>query len=261
MWVKARQESDFSLFAPVLREWVELRREKARLINPDGCGAAAVRQCSLRRGSQSAAEGRSTPARAPAVAACWRAVACRRPERASYLSILSTRSSFPPCSPSSRLLPPCSPVYDTLLDDYEPGMTSARLDEIFGQVRSAAARRACGRATQWISPASCALQLCHQHPASQQHPPHAVAHSAAATRVPASRTCTRSTHTRRRSRRGWCRCWPSCGHAARRPRVRSCHACRSRLLLAPTLPRSARAVRRGWSTLGPPASPDLYLCC
>ena len=30
-----------------------------------------------------------------------------------------------------------SPVYDTLLDDYEKGMTAARLDEIFGQARAA----------------------------------------------------------------------------------------------------------------------------
>lgn len=34
-WVKARQASDFSAFAPVLQEWVELRREKAALVDPD----------------------------------------------------------------------------------------------------------------------------------------------------------------------------------------------------------------------------------
>lgn len=62
-WVKARQASDFAQFAPVLQEWVDLRREKARLVDPAG------------------------------------------------------------------------PVYDTLLDDYEKGMTAARLDEIFGQVK------------------------------------------------------------------------------------------------------------------------------
>lgn len=28
----------------------------------------------------------------------------------------------------------CRPVYDCLLDDYEKGMTAARLDEIFAQV-------------------------------------------------------------------------------------------------------------------------------
>ena len=33
-WVKARQASDFAAFSPVLKEWVELRREKARLIDP-----------------------------------------------------------------------------------------------------------------------------------------------------------------------------------------------------------------------------------
>lgn len=33
-WVKARQGSDFSQFAPVLQEWVDLRREKARLVDP-----------------------------------------------------------------------------------------------------------------------------------------------------------------------------------------------------------------------------------
>jgi carboxypeptidase Taq len=63
-WVKARQASDFSQFAPVLQEWVDLRREKARLVDP------------------------------------------------------------------SR------PVYDILLDDYEKGVTAARLDEIFGQVKA-----------------------------------------------------------------------------------------------------------------------------
>ncbi|GAB4814416.1 hypothetical protein N2152v2_001462 [Parachlorella kessleri] len=63
-WVKARQESDFSQFAPVLTEWIELRKEKARLIDP------------------------------------------------------------------SR------EVYDVNLDDYEKGMTAARLDEIFSQVKA-----------------------------------------------------------------------------------------------------------------------------
>ncbi|KAI7846262.1 hypothetical protein COHA_000242 [Chlorella ohadii] len=63
-WVKARQDSDFSQFAPVLQEWVDLRREKARLVDP------------------------------------------------------------------SR------PVYDVLLDDYEKGVTAARLDEVFGQVKA-----------------------------------------------------------------------------------------------------------------------------
>ncbi|KAL4428286.1 hypothetical protein ABPG75_002375 [Micractinium tetrahymenae] len=62
-WVKARQESDFSAFAPVLQEWVNLRQEKAALVDPS------------------------------------------------------------------------VPVYDCLLDDYEKGMTAARLDEIFSQVK------------------------------------------------------------------------------------------------------------------------------
>ncbi|KAL4858840.1 Thermostable carboxypeptidase 1 [Chlorella vulgaris] len=63
-WVKARQASSFEQFAPVLQEWVDLRREKAALVDPSG------------------------------------------------------------------------PVYDTLLDDFEKGMTSARLDEIFGEVKA-----------------------------------------------------------------------------------------------------------------------------
>lgn len=62
-WVKARQANDFSIFAPLLEQWVELCKEKARLIDPT------------------------------------------------------------------------KPAYDVLLDDYEKGMTSARLDEVFGQVR------------------------------------------------------------------------------------------------------------------------------
>lgn len=61
-WVKARQASDFSLFAPALEKWVALRRERAALIDPG------------------------------------------------------------------------KPVYDVLLDDYQPGLTSARLDSIFDQV-------------------------------------------------------------------------------------------------------------------------------
>ena len=61
-WVKARQASDWSQFAPVLQEWVDLRREEAKLINPD------------------------------------------------------------------------APVYDVLLDEFEKGMTVARLDEVFVQV-------------------------------------------------------------------------------------------------------------------------------
>jgi Zn-dependent M32 family carboxypeptidase len=35
-WVKARQASSFEQFAPVLQEWVELRREKAALVDPSG---------------------------------------------------------------------------------------------------------------------------------------------------------------------------------------------------------------------------------
>ncbi|KAG2426831.1 hypothetical protein HXX76_012882 [Chlamydomonas incerta] len=62
-WVKAKQASDFSIFAPFLKEWVEVNREKARLIDP------------------------------------------------------------------------AAPPYDVLLDDYEKGLTSARLDEVFAQVR------------------------------------------------------------------------------------------------------------------------------
>lgn len=62
-WVKARQASDWSLFAPSLQQWVELLREKAAAIDPS------------------------------------------------------------------------KPVYDVLLVEYEKGMSSARLDEIFTQVR------------------------------------------------------------------------------------------------------------------------------
>ncbi|KAL6771475.1 hypothetical protein ACKKBG_A26530 [Auxenochlorella protothecoides x Auxenochlorella symbiontica] len=63
-WVKARQASNFSLFAPALEKWVALRRERAALIDPG------------------------------------------------------------------------KPVYDVLLDDYQPGLTSARLDSIFDQVKA-----------------------------------------------------------------------------------------------------------------------------
>ncbi|DBA84432.1 TPA: hypothetical protein ACH3X1_006065 [Trebouxia sp. C0004] len=62
-WVKARDAADFSQFAPVLQEWVELLKKYATAID------------------------------------------------------------------SSR------PMYDVLLDDYEKGMTSARLDEVFAEVR------------------------------------------------------------------------------------------------------------------------------
>ena len=61
-WVKARDTADFTQFAPVLQEWVELLKKYATAID------------------------------------------------------------------SSR------PMYDVLLDDYEKGMTSARLDEIFAEV-------------------------------------------------------------------------------------------------------------------------------
>ena len=44
------------------------------------------------------------------------------------------------CCPPTALVPPSllphRPVYDVLLDDYEKGMTAARLDEIFGQVKA-----------------------------------------------------------------------------------------------------------------------------
>ena len=61
-WVKARDAADFSQFAPVLEEWVDLLKKYATAID------------------------------------------------------------------SSR------PIYDVLLDDYEKGMTSARLEEIFTEV-------------------------------------------------------------------------------------------------------------------------------
>eukprot|EP00873_Tetraselmis_striata_P036931 jgi/Tetstr1/457195/TSEL_043844.t1 len=63
-WIAARQADDFSKFAPVLQEWVELVREKCAIIDP-------------------------------------------------------TR-----------------PAYDVCLDDFEKGMTAARLDTIFATVRS-----------------------------------------------------------------------------------------------------------------------------
>jgi len=62
-WVQAREQSDFSKFAPYLQQWVDLNKQKAKHIDP-----------------------KSDP-------------------------------------------------YDVLLDDYEKGMTSKRLDEIFAQVR------------------------------------------------------------------------------------------------------------------------------
>ena len=40
------------------------------------------------------------------------------------------------CPAARRLIDPTKPAYDVLLDDYEKGMTSARLDEVFGQVGS-----------------------------------------------------------------------------------------------------------------------------
>jgi carboxypeptidase Taq len=63
-WVKARQESDFSLFAPMLEDWVSLLKEKCALIDDS------------------------------------------------------------------------KPVYDVCLDDYERGLTAARLDEVFAQVKA-----------------------------------------------------------------------------------------------------------------------------
>ncbi|KXZ50633.1 hypothetical protein GPECTOR_15g317 [Gonium pectorale] len=62
-WVKAKTENDFSVFAPLLQELIEVNKERARLIDP-------------------------------------------------------TR-----------------PAYDVLLDDYEKGLTSERLDQVFSQLR------------------------------------------------------------------------------------------------------------------------------
>lgn len=36
-WIAARQADDFSKFAPVLQEWVELVREKCAIIDPTRC--------------------------------------------------------------------------------------------------------------------------------------------------------------------------------------------------------------------------------
>ena len=62
-WVKARERADFTMFAPNLREWVDVLKKYAQAIDP------------------------------------------------------------------------ARPVYDVLLDDYEKGMTSQRLDQIFAEVR------------------------------------------------------------------------------------------------------------------------------
>mmetsp|Transcript_39148 Transcript_39148/g.124614 ORF Transcript_39148/g.124614 Transcript_39148/m.124614 type:complete len:506 (-) Transcript_39148:129-1646(-) len=62
-WAKARAESDFSVFQPVLSEWVDVTREKCALVDPN------------------------------------------------------------------------TAAYDVCLDDFERGMTAARLDEVFGEVR------------------------------------------------------------------------------------------------------------------------------
>lgn len=62
-WVKARESADFSMFAPNLREWVDVLKKYAQAIDP------------------------------------------------------------------------ARPIYDVLLDDYEKGMTSQRLDQIFAEVR------------------------------------------------------------------------------------------------------------------------------
>ena len=61
-WVKARDNADFSQFAPVLTEWVDVLKKYATAIDP------------------------------------------------------------------------ARPIYDVLLDDFEKGMSSARLDEIFTEV-------------------------------------------------------------------------------------------------------------------------------
>ena len=37
-WIEARQTNDFSKFAPVLQEWVDLVREKCAIIDPTRCG-------------------------------------------------------------------------------------------------------------------------------------------------------------------------------------------------------------------------------
>jgi Zn-dependent M32 family carboxypeptidase len=37
-------------------------------------------------------------------------------------------------TPKARLIDPSSDPYDVLLDDYEKGLTAARLDEIFAEV-------------------------------------------------------------------------------------------------------------------------------
>jgi Zn-dependent M32 family carboxypeptidase len=69
-WVEARKASDFSKFAPFLKQWVEVNQQKAKYIDPN------------------------------------------------------------------------TSAYDVLLDDYEKNMTSARLDEVFTQVRPAPSWRA-----------------------------------------------------------------------------------------------------------------------
>jgi carboxypeptidase Taq len=63
-WIEARSKADFSIFAPVLQEWLDISLKKAELVDPE------------------------------------------------------------------------APAYDVLLDSFEKGMTGARLDEIFAEVRA-----------------------------------------------------------------------------------------------------------------------------
>lgn len=59
-------------------------------------------------------------------------------------------------------MPRRSPVYDCLLDDYEKGMTAARLDEIFGQVTAGwgcATEGSSNRGTQTTCLPACLLRL------------------------------------------------------------------------------------------------------
>jgi hypothetical protein len=102
--------------------------------------------------------------------ACPAASAASR-QLAGVVQLRAADSS--PAGPRSSISPPCSPVYDTLLDDYEKGMTSARLDEIFGQVLAEERHQRCQQCTiEWrqhthkLRAPALLRCLCHLHPLS-----------------------------------------------------------------------------------------------
>lgn len=147
-WVAARKASDFSAFAPFLQQW--------------------VRRCSP-----------ATNSVIGAVAGCinrgiwvWSPLVCSC--SVCLVILLMTLAHHHPHQvdinrQKAAAIDPNAPVYDVLLDDYEKGMTAARLDEVFAEVQASLERKRRTHAAHCLGSAQQSWAEWDRHSSGLQH--------------------------------------------------------------------------------------------